>query len=168
MGLNVGHLVLSAAVAMLALPACTPAEEGAFGDFQSDQQQSYLGPTSEWKLTTGFWADSMQSMRDRAYQHCNEKPGDAAACFDWQDWSLVAAMNIDSDVAAVRRGRSGALPSLFLPQFEQSIRDMPEVFDEARKQCFDIYRDGDGDARSLGPCLCAAAGRDYFRIVPVP
>ena len=159
---------MSATVAVLTLPACTESAEGALDQFKAAQQRSYLGPTSDWPLMSGFWADSMQLMRDQAYRRCSERSGDASACFDRQDWALMATMNIDKDVATVRAGRDSALPSLFVPEFEQSIRDMPEGFDEARRQCFDIYRASDGDARSLGPCLSAAVGREYFGIVPVP
>jgi hypothetical protein len=102
-------------------------------------------------------------MRDRAYTFClSKKPADKD-CLNEQDWSLFEYANA---FWLVREFRSETDPT---SPFARGYQLNPSAFDRPRRYCLSVYEDaGSRDARSLGPCMAAATGGDFFGVVPVP
>jgi len=129
----------------------------------SAEAKSMMGPLSKWKLDSAIKATTLQQMRDRAYVFCLTKKASDKNCPTEQDWSLLTYANAFS---LVRQFRSEANPTF---PFAEGHKLNPSAFELARRYCLSVYADaGSGDARSLGPCMSAAVGGDYFGIVPVP
>ncbi len=100
-------------------------------------------------------------MRDAAYRFCIERHDADTICFNEQDYSLIAANQMETNARRAIRSRSDH-------PFLDAIRARPAAFDDARRYCFSVYRDaGAKDARMLGPCLSSATGSDFFAIIPV-
>ena len=127
------------------------------------QAKSDLGSTSQWPLDPALAPAQIQEMRDRAYIHCLSKRPSDRACFFEQDKSLVAYANAFRMIRALRSDEKPARP------FEEAhLRDVT-AFDRVHRYCLSVYEDaGARDARSLGPCMSASFGADFFGIIPVP
>ena len=131
--------------------------------YRTLQAESFFGPTGDWKLDASLKLEDVQLMRDRAYRYCfSEKPADAD-CVKQQDNSLFEYAR---SFAVVRMFRSEPQPTF---PFASAHKDNPAAFSQIHDYCRAVYRDaGARDARSLGPCMAAGLGADFFSIVPVP
>ena len=127
------------------------------------QAKSFLGTTAAWDLDPALRPSEVQEMRDRAYRYClTEKPSDQA-CFAQQDQSLFEFANSYRVVRIFRSENKSTFP------FALAHKEHPAAFGRAESYCRSVYEDqGSRDARSLGPCMAAAVGADYFGVIPVP
>ena len=146
----------------LALAACGKSPPPA-QSIASAEAKSTLGPISKWKLDAAVNGVALQQMRDRAYAFClTEKPSDKN-CASEQDWSLLTYANAFSLFREFRSEANATFP------FAKAYAQRPSAFEVPRRYCLSVYVDaGSHDARSLGPCMSAATGGDYFGIVAVP
>jgi hypothetical protein len=127
------------------------------------EAKSMLGPISKWKLDPALNAEALQKMRDRAYNFCLTKRPSDKDCFNEQDWSLFEFANAYASFREFRSGANSSFP------FARGYSLIPSAFERPRRYCMSVYVDaGSQDARSLGPCMSAATGGDYFGIAPVP
>jgi len=132
-------------------------------EIASAEAKSTLGPIAKWKLDPGVNRTALQQMRDRAYVFCLTKKASDKNCTGEQDWSLFTYANA---FYMVRQFRSESNPTF---PFAKGHSSNPSAFELPRRYCMSVYVDaGSQDARSLGPCMSAATGGDYFGIVPVP
>ena len=132
-------------------------------EVRAQQARSQFGPTNNWRLANVAWAKSTQDMRDRAYRFCLSRRPKDAGCITAQDYSLISANHVESNVSHVSASVDNASP------YFKAIRERPTSFSDARGFCLQIYQDaGSADARMLGPCYSNAVGADFFGIVPVP
>ena len=149
-------------VIAVALAGCSPSPNDVDAQMRAAQRASTFGATATWKLSDANWSKATPAMRDAAYRFCMERLAGDSTCFNEQDYSLIAANHVESNVRRAIRGVSSA-------PFFDAIRARPAAFDDARRYCFSVYRDaGAQDARILGPCLSSATGSDFFAIIPVP
>lgn len=127
------------------------------------QETSSFGPVHQWNLDAAVPADKVQAIRDRAYAFCQRKDqGASAACEREQDLSLSAYAN---SFRSVRIFRSEANPTF---PFAKAHKEDPAAFQRRRRYCEAVYRDqGESDARSLGPCMSAGVGGDFFGLIAV-
>ncbi|HEU0311302.1 MAG TPA: hypothetical protein VFR36_08810 [Sphingomicrobium sp.] len=127
------------------------------------QSKSWIGPTAKWPLDPALSQSKVQEMRDRAYSYClTEKPSDQD-CLREQDDSLF---QYASSFGLIRIFRAENEPTF---PFAAGHQLDPSAFERVHRYCRSIYVDqGSRDARSLGPCMSAGIGADYFGIVPVP
>lgn len=129
----------------------------------SAEAKSAIGPISKWKLDPAVNRTVLQQMRDRAYEFCLAEKAAGSDCVKDQDWSLFTYAN---GFAVYRQFRSEADPKF---PFAVGYKGNPSAFEWPQRYCLSVYVDaGSRDARSLGPCMSAATGGDYFGIVPVP
>lgn len=150
-----GLIVLSFAVAVAACGKSGP-------NFASLQARSPLGPTSEWKLDPALRLADVQEMRNRAYGYCLSKKPSDQLCTAEEDHSLFEYAN---SFRTVRLFRSEDKPTF---PFAVAHKQDASAFERARRYCNSVYEDqGSRDARSLGPCMSAAIGADFFGFVPV-
>jgi hypothetical protein len=127
------------------------------------QAGAYFGATADWKLDPRLPQASVQEMRDRAYRYCLGRKAPDENCFREQDQSLFAFAKSFALVRTFRSEQEPTFPFAVAHQLE------PAAFEGVRRYCQSVYEDaGSGDARSLGPCMSAAVGADFFGIVPVP
>lgn len=144
------------------LAGCSPSTNDVDAQIKAAQLASTFGATATWKLSDANWSTATPAMRDAAYRFCIERYGGDSNCFNEQDYSLIAANHVESNVRRAIRGVSSA-------PFFDALRARPAAFDDARRYCFSVYRDaGARDARILGPCLSSATGSDFFAVIPVP
>ena len=153
---------ISLVAACMQLAACGDALPTA-REVGSAQATSKLGPISGWELDAAVNGAQLQQMRDRAYVFCLSKRPVDKDCLSEQDWSLFEYANA---FRKVRGFRSEANPTF---PFAKGFQLNPSAFDRSRRYCSSVYEDsGSRDARSLGPCMSAATGGDFFGVVPVP
>jgi hypothetical protein len=127
------------------------------------QAKSFYGATAHWKLDPALARSEVQEMRDRAYGYClREKPSEKD-CFNEQDHSLFDYTNA---FGLVRIFHSEAEPTF---PYAVGHKQSRAAFERVRRYCRSVYEDaGSRDARSLGPCVSAGVGADFFGVVPVP
>lgn len=148
------------AMILLLVAACSA--EGVDAPRVRDAQaRSPLGSLEKWDLDTALLSADLQGMRDRAYIFCAKKPR-SAVCEEEQDLSLFAYAN---SFRLVRLFRSEPNPSF---SFAKAHKAEPEAFHRVKHYCETVYQDqGATDARSLGPCMSAGVGSDFFGLAPV-
>lgn len=131
-------------------------------DFTQAQNKSWIGPTSAWNLDAALPRAEISDMRNRAYGYCADVKGTDEDCLREQDHSLLAYANA---FRLVRIFRSEAKPTF---PFAVAHKRDPAAFARIRRHCRSIYEDqGRGDARSLGPCMSAGTGADFFDVLSV-
>lgn len=146
----------------LAVFGCNKAGPSA-QDVASAEVKSSMGPISAWKLDGALSATVLQQMRDRAYVFCLTERKTDANCTNEEDASLFSYAN------AFRIFRQLLSESEPISPYAEAYKLNPAAFQLPRRYCLSVYADaGSRDARSLGPCMSAATGEDYFGIVPVP
>jgi hypothetical protein len=146
----------------LALAACGKSPPNA-QVIASAEAKSTLGPITKWKLDAAVNGMALQQMRDRAYVFCLARKASDKSCAGEQDWSLFTYANAFS---LFREFRSEANPT---SPFAKAYQQRPSAFELPRRYCLSVYVDsGSQDARSLGPCMSVAIGRDYFGVVAIP
>lgn len=127
------------------------------------QEKSFLGTTAAWELDPALRPSKVQEMRDRAYRYCLTEKVSDHGCFAQQDQSLFEYAN---SFRVVRIFRSENKPTF---PFAVAHKGDPAAFGRAESYCRSVYEDqGSRDARSLGPCMSAVVGADYFGVIPVP
>lgn len=148
--------------ALIALVACDD-EARDRQSLRDAQARSPFGPMQHWNLDAAVPFVEVQAIRDSAYAFCQLKRQSAnAACEREQDRSLFAYAN---SFRLVRIFRSEANPTL---PFAKAHKNDPAAFQRVTRYCEAMYRDqGGSDARSLGPCMSAGVGGDFFDLIAV-
>ncbi len=145
---------------VLALSACgSQFDAKQVADLQA---KSALGPTNQWDLEPELPLVKVQAMRDRAYQFCLSEKASDEECVKEQDHSLFQYANTFRLVRIFRSEENPTYP------YAVAHKNDPSAFERIQRYCLSLYEDqGARDARALGPCMSAAVGADFFRIVPV-
>ncbi|WP_314372478.1 hypothetical protein [Sphingomonas paucimobilis] len=150
------------AIAILLLVGCD-AEKPEFNQFSKAQSASGFGSTNTWHIDPALNSVNIQKMRDRAYYFCHDRKNDDRTCYVDQDQSIFGYINAFNLVRTFR----GEKPPI--EGFVAAHQRNRKSFQRIRNYCEGVYKDqGSADARSLGPCMAAGMGSDYFSIVPVP
>ena len=148
-------------VAPLVLASCGP-DQSQLREIADLQAKSFLGATGSWKLDPALSSSKVQEMRDRAYRYCLSEKASDQGCLAAQDHSLFEYAN---SFRVVRIFRSEDKPTF---PFAVAHKRDPAAFGRAETYCRSVYEDqGSRDARSLGPCMSAVVGADFFGVVPV-
>ena len=101
-------------------------------------------------------------MRDQAYRYCLSEKVSDQNCLGDQDVSLFGYANSFRVIRLFRQESKPTLP------FAIGHMQDPTAFERVNRYCQSIYEDhGSRDARSLGPCMSAGVGADFFGVVPV-
>lgn len=152
----------SLALVGLVLTACGNGQPDA-QRIADAQTRSFLGRTDQWKLDTALDRPRVQQMRDRSYSYCLSKRPSDEDCFNLQDHSLFEYANAFALVRIYRSEKNPAFP------YARAHKETPAAFEQVYRYCRSVYDDaGARDARSLGPCMSAGVGADFFGVVPVP
>ncbi len=153
---------ISVLIFALALIACSQSAPEA-KRIAEVQAKSFIGPTEGWPLGPSLSLKQVQGMRYRAYSYCFDKKPTNETCFGQQDESLFGYAN---SFRLVRIFRSEPDPTF---AYAVAHKNDPAAFERVRTYCYSVYDDqGSRDARSLGPCMAAGLGADYFHILAVP
>ena len=145
----------------VALSACG-ADQSDARQIADAQSKSGIGSTAEWKLDPALPLSKVQVMRDRAYRYCFSEKVSDTSCLAEQDHSIFAYANSFRLVRIFRRKE--------IPTFEFAVahKQNPAEFERVNRYCIAIYEDQrSADARSLGPCMSAGVGADFFGVLPV-
>ncbi|MHA3841354.1 hypothetical protein ACX0GZ_09055 [Sphingomonas aestuarii] len=148
--------------ALIALVACDD-EARNRQSLRDAQARSPFGPVQRWNLDAAVPAAEVQAIRDRAYAFCQRKlQGANADCEREQDLSLFAYAN---SFRLMRIFRIEANPTF---PFAEAHKNDPAAFQRVTRYCEAVYHDqGGSDARSLGPCMSAGVGGDFFGLIDV-
>ncbi len=148
--------------ALIALAACDDEAHDRLS-LRDAQAKSTFGPVQRWHLDAAVPAAKVTAIRDFAYAFCQRKhQGANAACEREQDLSIFAYANSFRMVRIFRSAQNPTFP------FAKAHKDDPAAFQRVMRYCEAVYRDqGGSDARSLGPCMSAGIGGDFFGLIAV-
>jgi len=148
-------------IVMALLNACADRNSDA-RRIADDQAKSAIGPVAAWKLDPALAQPTLQAMRNRAYAYCMARSKADTTCLNEQDHSLFEYANA---FRLVRIFRSDPKPKF---RFAVAHKRDPTLIQKISAYCRSAYEDaGARDARSLGPCMSAGVGGDFFSATTV-